>query len=112
MEQDSFKTFSFLLKLVLLLQLTNSIHKIQLGANATQPEIYLRMSEIESNNRLQANEISLLKVKSIEDRNEIHLLRDRVFHLESTSFINSTNCKHLLYKQKRAARLFPERISK
>jgi len=70
MDQDSLKMFSFFLRLVLLLELTNSINQLQLGANATQTDLYEKMLEIEANNRLQANEISLLKTKSIEDRSE------------------------------------------
>ena len=100
--------FRFLLKLMLLFHLTNSINQFQLGANATQPELYERMSKIEATNRLQATEISVLKTNSIEDRSEIHRLRDRVDHLEASISMNKTNNdQEMLERQKRPARLLP-----
>jgi len=114
MDQDSLKMFSFFLKLVLLLELISSINQLQLGANAIpQPEFYERISKIEANNRLQANEISLLKTKSIEDRSEIHHLRERVAKLEASTFTNDiTNCQEISKRQKRPDRLIPAHIFK
>ncbi len=112
MDQDSLKLFSFFLRLVLLLELTNSINQLQLGANATQTDLYEKMLEIEANNRLQANEISLLKTKSIEDRSEIHHLRERVAKLEASTFTNATNYQEISKRQKRPDRLIPAHIFK
>ena len=105
--------FSFFLKFVLLLELISSINQLQLGANAIpQPEFYERISKIEANNRLQVNEISLLKTKSIEDRSEIHHLRDRVAKLEASTFTNATNYQEISKRQKRPDRLIPVHIFK
>jgi len=103
--------FCFLLKLVLLLQLSNSINQFKLGANAaTQSEVYERMSKIEANNQLQANEISVLKTKSVEDRNEIQQLKDRLAKLEAFTFTNKTNDQETFERQKRPARLLPSQV--
>lgn len=108
MKQESLKMFYFLLKLVLLLQLTNSINQIKLGANAaSQSKVYERMWKIEANNRLQAKEISLLKTISVEDRNEIHQLKGRLAKLEAFTFTNNTNDQETFERQKRPARLLP-----
>jgi len=108
MEHDSVKMLCFLLKLILLFHLTNSINQFQLGASATQPELYERMSKIEATNRLQATEISVLKTNSIEDRSEIHRLIDRVGQLEASIYMNKTNNdQEILERQKRPARLLP-----
>ena len=88
----------FLLKFVLFLQLTNCIHR-QFGADATQSEMFERMSKIEAHNQQQDKEISHLKTKSIEDRIEIDQLRDH--------FTNSLQNDEILVRQKRPYRLLP-----
>jgi len=61
----------------------------QFGANASQFDVSERMSKIEARNRQQGQEISVLKTRAIEDRNEISELRNRVAQLES--FPSTTN---------------------
>ena len=95
----------FLLKFVLFLQLTNCIHR-QFGADATQSEMYERMSKIEAHNQQQDKEISLLKTKAIEDRSEIRHLRDRLAHFDASAFTNLQN-EDYLERQKRPYRLLP-----
>ena len=108
MEQDSFKMICFLLRVVLLLQLTYSINH-QVGANASQPEVYERLSKIEAHNRQQEIEISLLKTRAIGDRKEIQQLRDRVAHLEAST-LSSIISDTTIWRQKRPVRLLPARL--
>ena len=109
MEQDSFKMLSFLLKIILLLQLAYSINH-QFGAEASQPEVYERLSKVEAHNRQQEKEISLLKTQAIGDRKEIHLLRDRVAHLEAASTLPNLSSDAILGRPKRPVRLLPARL--
>ena len=108
MEQDSFKMFCFLLKVVLLLQLTYSINH-QLGAEASQSEVLERLSKVEAHNRQQEKEMSLLKNQAFGDRKEIHKLRGRVAHLEASTFTNITS-DAIIGRQKRPVRLLPSRL--
>jgi len=85
MGETQFKTFGFLLKFVLLLQLMYFIRNHQFGAEATQPEVNDRLSKIEAQNQRHEREISLLKTEKIEDRKEIHQLRERVAMLEDST---------------------------
>jgi len=79
MGENQFKTFSFLLKFALLLQLMlYVIHNHHFGAEASQPEVYDRFSKIEAQNQRHEKEISLLKTEKVEDRKEIHQLRERI----------------------------------
>ena len=109
MGETHFKTFSFLLKFVLLLQLVYSINH-QFGADATPSEIYDRLSRIEAQNQHHENEISILKTEKVEDRKEIHQLRERVAILESSTFFNSSSSGEQLKRSKRPARLLPPHI--
>ncbi len=110
MEQDRLKVPFFMLKFVLLLQLTNSINQ-QFGVEASQSEMFERMSKIEVHNQEQQKEISILKNQRKEDRNEIHHLRERVSQLEaSTPTNNMTNEDSMLRRQKRPVRLLPTSI--
>jgi len=78
-------------------------HKFE--AEATQSELYHRMSNVEAQNRHHEKEISLLKMKKVEDGKEIHHLRERVALLESSTFSNSSSKDKLRRKSKRPARL-------
>ena len=109
MEQESFKMFSFLLKIILLLQLAYSINH-QFGAEASQPEVYERLSKVEAHNRQQEKEISLLKTRAIGDRKEIHLLRNRVAHLEAASTLPNLSSDAIIGRSKRPVRLLPVRL--
>ena len=111
MEETHFKSFSFLLKLVLLVQLMYSIHH-QYGAEAisNQPELHDRMSKIEAQNRRHEVEISILKTEKVEDRKEIHQLRERVALLEDSTFSNASSGGKILTISKRPARLLPSQI--
>jgi len=51
MEEQNLQTCSFLVKFVLLLQLVNYINNLKLEAEATQSELYHRMSNVEAQNR-------------------------------------------------------------
>jgi len=91
---------------VLLLQLTNCINH-RFGADASQSDVYERLSKIEAHNRQQEKEVSVLKIKGVEDRSEINGLRNRVARLEeSSTFTNLTN-KEMAGRQKRPFRLIP-----
>ena len=57
-------------------------------AVATQPEVYDRLSKIEAQNQRHEKEISLFKTEKVEDRKEIHQLRERVALLEDSTFSN------------------------
>ena len=108
MGENKFKTFGFLLKFVLLLQLTYVIRNHQFGAEATQPEVYDRLSKIEAQNHRHEKEISLLKTEKTEDRKEIHQLRERVALLEDSTFSNATpGNKISRTRSERPARLLP-----
>ena len=108
MGENQFKTFGFLLKSVLLLQLMNVIHNHHFGAEATQPEVYDRLSKIEAQNQRLEKEISLLKIGKIEDRKEIHQLRERVALLEDSTFSNVTSGDKISrVRSKRPERLIP-----
>ena len=112
MEQDRFKIISGMLKFLLLLQLTNSINQ-QFGAvDATsQSELHeQRMSKIEVHNQQQDKEMSLLKNRAIEDRNEIHQLRERVSWLEASASTNKMTKKDTFGQRKRPARLLPSQV--
>jgi len=63
------------------------------------------MSNVEALNRHHEKEISLLKVEKVEDRKEIHQLRERVALLESSTFSNSSSGDKLRRRSKRPARL-------
>ena len=104
MEENHLK-WSFLVKFVLLLQLVNYINNHKFEAEATQSELYHRMSTVEAQNRHHEKEISLLKVEKVEDRNEIHQLRERVALLEASTFSNSSLEDKLRRRSKRPARL-------
>ncbi len=108
MNDSHFKTLSFLLKCVLLLQLVYSIN-YPFGAEATQSELYVRMSKIEAQNRRHENEISLLKTKKVEDRKEIYQLRERVALLEDSTFTNESSFEKPK-RSKRPVRLLPPHI--
>jgi len=54
------------------------------------------MSKIEAQNRRHENEISLLKTGKVEDRKEIHQLRERVALLEDSTFFNAPSDDKLL----------------
>ena len=113
MEPNQFKMFCFLLKCILLVQLTYSIHSHhRFGAEATtQSEIHERMSKIEALNCQHKNEISLLKTSAVEDRKEIHKLRDRVAQLEALAVTNNTESTITLLKRKeRPVRLLPPHL--
>ena len=108
MGEKQFKTFGFLLKFVLLLQLINVIRNHQFGAEATQPEVHDRLSKIEARNQRHEKEISLLKTEKIEDRKEIHQLRERVALLEDLTFSNvAPGDKISRTRSERPARLLP-----
>ena len=109
MGENHFKKFSFLLKLLLILQLLYSIH-YQYGVEATQPELHDRLTKMEAQNRRHEVEISILKTAKIEDRKEIHQLRERVALLEDATFSNVTSgdiklSQHI--RSERPARLLP-----
>jgi len=107
MGENQFKTFGFLLKPVLLLQLMYVIHNHHFGAEATQLEID-RLTRIEAQNQRHENEISLLKMGKIEDRKEIHHLRERVALLEDAAFSNVTSGDKISRARlKRPERLIP-----
>jgi len=110
MEENHFKTFSFLLKFVLLLQLVYSIHH-QFGVEAAQPELHERMGKIEAQNRRHEKEISVLKTEKVEDRKEIRQLRERVALLEdATLTYNASSDEKLLKRSERPVRLLPPHI--
>jgi len=110
MEENHFKTVGFLLRCVLLLQLAYSINH-QFGAEATQSELHDRMSKIEAQNRRHENEISLLKTGKVEDKKEIHQLRERVALLEDSTFFNApSGGDKLLRRSERPVRLLPPHI--
>lgn len=109
MEHRLLKMLCFLLRGVLLLQLMYFINQHQFGADANQSELFDRMTKIESKNLKQDNEISLLKMKSIEDRREINELRERVAHLEESQLKNLTT-EYALDRPKRPVRLLPPRL--
>ena len=110
MESNQFKMFCFLLKCILLVQLTYSIHSHhRFGAEATtQSEIHERMSKIEALNCQHKNEIFLLKTSAAEDRKEIHNLRKRVALLEDSAFLNVAGGDKISgIRPERPARLLP-----
>ena len=109
MEENHFKTLSILLKLVLLLQLVYSIHH-QNGAEAAPLELHDRMSNIEAQNHRHEKEISLLKTEKMEDREEIHQLRERVALLEDVTFSNASSGEKILTRSERPARLLPPSV--
>ena len=110
MEETHLNPCSFLVKFLLLLQLAYCINNHKFEAEATQSELYHRMSNIEAQNRHHEKEISLLRVEKVEDRREIHQLRERVALLESSTFSNSSLGEKLLGRSKRPARLLPDSI--
>ena len=111
MKETHFKTSSFLLKCVMLLQLVYCINHHQFGVDATQSELYGRMSKIEAKSRLHEHEISLLLKEKVEDRKEIHQLKERVALLEeSSSLSNASSDEKLLKRSERPARLLPPHI--
>lgn len=105
MKEKNFKTWPFLVKFVLLSQLVYCIKYLKFEAEATQSELYHRMSNIEVQNRLHAKEISLLKVEKVEHKKEILQLRERVALLESSAFSNSTSEEKFQKRSKRPVRL-------
>lgn len=111
MEQDSFKMFCFLLRVTLIFQLFYSINDQFIGAEASKPDVYERLSKIEAHNRQQGKDISLLKTHAIGDRKEIHKLKDRVAHLEAAStLLPNISSDAVIGQQKRPARLLPARL--
>ena len=111
MTENHLKTISFLVKFSLLLQLVLSIHNHKFEAEATQSELYHRMSNIEAQNRHHEKEISLLKMKKVEDRKKINQLRERVALLESSTFSNLSSGEKFRRRSKRPVRLIPPYIS-
>ena len=98
--------FRLLIKCLLLLQLIYFVNHHQFVAEATQSELHERMSKIEATNLQQAREISLLKTNAVEDKKEIHQLKNRVALLEASALTNSTT-EITKGRQKRPARLLP-----
>lgn len=85
----------------------------QFGANASQFDVSERMSKIEARNRQQGQEISVLKTRAIEDRNEISELRNRVAQLEAApAHANVTNHDTVAGRPKRPFRLMPPQLPK
>ena len=105
MEENPLKTCSFLLKFVLLLQLVYCINNHKFEAEATQSELYQRMSNIEAQNRRHEKEIFLLKDGKVENRKEVQQLRERVALLESSNFSNSPSDEKFRRRSKRPVRL-------
>lgn len=112
MEENHLKMLYFLLKCVLLLQVLYCINSCKFEAEATQTELYNRMSQIEDQNRHHEKEISLLKIGKVEDRQEIRQLRERVALLESSTFSNSSLGEKHLRRSKRPVRLLPPKVFK
>ena len=110
MVENHWKTCSFLVKLVLLLHLAYSINNQKFEAEATQSELYHRMSNVEAQNRHHEKEISLLKMGKVEDRKEINHLRERVARLEGESSLTNLTSEQTGGRQKRPVRLLPPRL--
>jgi len=84
---------------------------VELNAEAiSQSKIYERMSKIEAQNRQHEKEISLLKTERVEDKNEIHKLRNRVARLEALSTFDGKTNEDILGRQKRPYRLIPKKL--
>ncbi len=81
----------------------------QFVVDATQSELHERMSKIEANNVQQAREIYVLKSNAVEDKNEIHQLKDRVARLEAAATTSYT-IETTIGRQERPARLLPARF--
>ena len=109
MEDNHFKTICFLLRCVLFLQLSYSINH-EIGAAASQPEVYDRLSKIEAQNLQHEKEISILKTEKIEDKKEIRKLRERVAHLENSAFTDNLKGDKIIERSKRPASLLPDTI--
>ena len=107
MNENHLKTFSFLVKFFLLLQLVLCINNLKFEVEATRSEFYNRVSNIEAQNRHHEREMSSLKTEKVEDRKEIHQLRERVALLESSTFSNSSSGEKFRRRSKRPVRLLP-----
>jgi len=123
MKKNNRKTFWFLFKLILLLQLYSHL-KFTTEASQISPTIREnvaqfegndgtnlndRMSKMETQSRKQENEISFLKRAVFEDKKTIRHLRGRVSSLESLLMLasNSETSEKLLLRPKRPYRLLP-----
>jgi len=104
--KNHFKTFCFLLRCVLFLQLAYSTNH-QIGAAASQSDVYDRLFKVEAQNHQHEKEISLMKTEKVKDRDEIKNLRERVAHLEDSTFPNDGKSEEMLVRSKRPARLLP-----
>ncbi len=68
MNENHLKTFSFLVKFFLLLQLVLCINNLKFEVEATRSEFYNRVSNIEAQNRHHEREISSLKTEKVEQK--------------------------------------------
>ena len=67
------------------------------------------MSKIEASNVQQAREISILKTNAVEDKEEIHQLKERVARLEASACTKFTS-ETRIERQERPARLLPAKF--
>lgn len=109
------KTFSFLLRLVLLFQVLLHHYRFKVSAvdigsnfphekhnNEGDWDLKVRMEQMEHRSQRQENEIIHLKTKAGEDRNAISRLENRVAQLEAASTLTNP-----LVRSKRPYRLIP-----